>query len=76
MLLQTLLAREHSSSTLDVGYYSSEARTSINLVVSCANHPSPTQDRYKYYCPAVENPDMKSIGCLMQSLLGLVVMLI
>jgi hypothetical protein len=26
---------------LDVGYYFSEAWTSINLVVSCANHPSP-----------------------------------
>jgi hypothetical protein len=29
---------EHDNSTLNVGYYSSEARTSINLVVSCANH--------------------------------------
>jgi hypothetical protein len=29
-------------------YYSSEARTSLNPVVSCANHPSPTHDRYKF----------------------------
>jgi hypothetical protein len=42
------LAREHDSFTLDVGYYSSEARTSINPVVSCANHPSPAHDRYKF----------------------------
>jgi hypothetical protein len=28
-----------------------------NPVVSCANHPSPTHDRYNYYCSAVDNPD-------------------
>jgi hypothetical protein len=44
-LLQTTLEREHDSSTLDAGYYSSKARTSINLVVSCANDLSPTHDR-------------------------------
>jgi hypothetical protein len=47
-LLQALLAREHENSTLDVGYYSSKARTSLNPIVSCANHPSPTHDRYNF----------------------------
>jgi hypothetical protein len=46
--LQALLPREHGSTILDIGYYSSEARTSINHIVSCANHPSPTHDRYKF----------------------------
>jgi hypothetical protein len=42
------LAQEHDSHTLDIGYYSSEAQTSINLIVSQANHPSPTHDRHKF----------------------------
>jgi hypothetical protein len=47
-LLRAHLAQAHDNHTLDVGYYSSEARTSINLVVSRANHPRPTHDRHKF----------------------------
>jgi hypothetical protein len=50
------LAQEHGIHTLDIGYYSSEARTSINPVVSRANHPSPTHVDINLL-PALENPD-------------------
>jgi hypothetical protein len=43
-LLRAHLVQEHGCNTLDVGYFSSEARTSINPVVSYTNHPSPTCD--------------------------------
>jgi hypothetical protein len=50
------LGSEHNSHTLDVGYYSSEARTSINPVVSeLTIRARRTIDID--LLPAVENPD-------------------
>jgi hypothetical protein len=49
-LLQTSLAYKHHHLRLDVGFSSPEARTSTDHRVSCANHLSPTHDRYKFTC--------------------------
>jgi hypothetical protein len=38
-----------------------EARTSLNLVVSCANHPSLTHDRYKFTAGGREPRNLISI---------------
>jgi hypothetical protein len=53
------LAQEYGSSILDVGYYSSEARTSLNPGVSRANHLGRTHDPIQIYCSAIENPDIE-----------------
>jgi hypothetical protein len=47
-LLRAHSAQEHDSHALDVGYYSLEARTSINPIVLRANHPSPMHDRHRF----------------------------